>query len=126
MVDYSNAIFDPDVELIGQTANCPVHIAAMHFSARASLERFPLEDLRPDDIVVLNDPYQGGTHTPDVTLTMPVFHDGELLAIAVSRAHWTDVGGNLDTHIGGEGLRLPPTRSCASRTATAPTSSSRA
>jgi N-methylhydantoinase B len=108
MVDYSNAIFDPDVELIGQTANCPVHIAAMHFSARASLERFPLEQLKPDDIVVLNDPYRGGTHTPDVTLTMPIFHEGELLAIAVSRAHWTDVGGNLDTHIGGEGLRLPP------------------
>jgi N-methylhydantoinase B len=108
MVDYSNAIFDPDVELIGQTANCPVHIAAMHFSARASLERFPLSGLRPEDIVILNDPYQGGTHTPDVTLTMPIFHEGELLAIAVSRAHWTDVGGNLDTHIGGEGLRLPP------------------
>lgn len=108
MVDYSNAIFDPNVELIGQTANCPVHIAAMHFSARASLERFPLSELRPDDVVVLNDPYRGGTHTPDVTLTMPIFHEGELLAIAVSRAHWTDVGGNLDTHIGGEGLRLPP------------------
>ena len=41
MVDYSNAIFDPDVELIGQTANCPVHIAAMHFSARASLAALP-------------------------------------------------------------------------------------
>jgi N-methylhydantoinase B len=108
MVDYSNAIFDPNVELIGQTANCPVHIAAMHFSARASLERFPLAELRPDDVVILNDPYRGGTHTPDVTLTMPIFHEGELLAIAVSRAHWTDVGGNLDTHIGGEGLRLPP------------------
>ena len=108
MVDYSNAIFDPDVELIGQTANCPVHIAAMHFSARASLKRYPLSELGPDDVVILNDPYQGGTHTPDVTMTMPIFHDDELLAIAVSRAHWTDVGGNLDTHIAGEGLRLPP------------------
>lgn len=108
MVDYSNAIFDPNVELIGQTANCPVHIAAMHFSARASLERFPLDTLEPGDVVILNDPYRGGTHTPDVTLTMPIFHGGELLAVAVSRAHWTDVGGNLDTHIGGEGLRLPP------------------
>jgi N-methylhydantoinase B/oxoprolinase/acetone carboxylase alpha subunit len=108
MVDYSNAIFDPNVELIGQTANCPVHIAAMHFSARASLERFPLNELAPDDVVVLNDPYRGGTHTPDVTLTMPIFYYGDLLAFAVSRAHWTDVGGNLDTHIGGEGLRLPP------------------
>ena len=108
MVDYSNAIFDPDVELIGQTANCPVHIAAMQFSAQASLERYDLSDLRPHDIVLLNDPYRGGTHVPDVTLTMPVFHDDELLAFAVSRAHWTDLGGNLDVHVGGEGLRLPP------------------
>lgn len=108
MVDYSNAVFDPDLELIGQTANCPVHIAAMQFSAEASLKVYPLQTLKPDDVVVLNDPYQGGTHTPDVTMTMPVFHDGELLAVAVCRAHWTDVGGNFDTHVAGEGLRLPP------------------
>jgi N-methylhydantoinase B len=108
MVDYSNAIFDPKVELIGQTANCPVHIAAMQFSVQASLARYELSTLSPGDIVILNDPYSGGTHVPDVTLTMPVFFEGELLAIAVSRAHWTDLGGNLDTHIGGEGLRLPP------------------
>lgn len=108
MVDYSNAIFDPDVNLIGQTANCPVHIAAMHFSARASLKQFPIEELGPDDVIILNDPYDGGTHTPDVTMTMPVFNDGTLLGFAVSRAHWTDVGGGFDTHIAGEGLRLPP------------------
>ncbi len=59
MVDYSNAIFDPDGELIGQTANCPVHIAAMHFSAAASLQRFPVAELEPGDIVILNDPYHG-------------------------------------------------------------------
>ncbi len=108
MVDFSNAIFDPEMELVGQTANCPTHIAAMHFSVRAALERFPAAGLAEDDVVIVNDPYHGGTHTPDVTLIMPVFHDGELVAIVVSRAHWTDVGGNLDTHIGGEGLRLPP------------------
>src|SRR3954462_11393714 len=62
MVDYSNAIFDPNVELIGPTANCPVHIAAMHFSARASLQRYPLDSLGPGDVIVLNDPYMGGTH----------------------------------------------------------------
>lgn len=108
MVDYSNAIFDPNVELIGQTANCPVHIAAMQFSAVASLKRYPLEDLGPGDIVLLNDPYEGGTHVPDVTMTMPVFVEDELLALVVSRAHWNDLGGNFDTHIAGEGLRLPP------------------
>jgi N-methylhydantoinase B/oxoprolinase/acetone carboxylase alpha subunit len=108
MVDYSNAIFGPEIELVGQTANCPTHLAAMHFSTRASLERFPPAELERDDVVIVNDPYHGGTHTPDATLTMPIFYEDELLAFAVSRAHWTDVGGNLDTHIGGEGLRLPP------------------
>lgn len=108
MVDFSNAVFDADVELIGQTANCPVHIAAMHFSARASLTKYPRETLKEGDVIVLNDPYMGGTHTPDVTLTLPIFHDGEILGFAVSRAHWTDVGQGMDTHIAGEGLRLPP------------------
>jgi N-methylhydantoinase B/oxoprolinase/acetone carboxylase alpha subunit len=85
-----------------------VHIAAMQFSVQASLERYELSSLGPGDVVLLNDPYAGGTHVPDVTLTMPVFFEDELIAIAVSRAHWTDLGGNLDTHVGGEGLRLPP------------------
>lgn len=110
MVDFSNAVFDADIELIGQTANCPVHIAAMHYSARASLEAYPKETLKPGDVVLLNDPYLGGTHTPDVTLTTPVHHDGELLGFAVTRAHWTDVGQSLDTHIAGEGFRLPPSK----------------
>lgn len=108
MVDFSSAVFDPDVELIGQTANCPVHIAAMHYSARASLAKFPRETLQDGDVVVLNDPYLGGTHTPDVTLTTPIYHNDELVAYAVSRAHWTDVGQTMDTHIAGEGFRLPP------------------
>ena len=110
MVDFSNAVFDADIELIGQTANCPVHIAAMHYSARASLEAYPKDTLEPGDVVLLNDPYLGGTHTPDVTLTTPVHHDGELLGFAVTRAHWTDVGQSLDTHIAGEGFRLPPSK----------------
>ncbi|MFC2948099.1 hydantoinase B/oxoprolinase family protein [Virgibacillus sediminis] len=108
MEDFSTAIFDPNLELIGQAANCPVHIAAMHTSARASLERYPVNELSPDDVIILNDPYNGGTHTNDVTMTMPVFYDGELLGIAVTRAHWTDVGGGFDTHVTGEGLRLSP------------------
>ena len=110
MVDFSSAVFDADVELIGQTANCPVHIAAMHYSARASLEKYPRETLVEGDVVILNDPYLGGTHTPDVTLTTPIYHGAELIAYAVSRAHWTDVGQGMDTHIAGEGLRLPPVK----------------
>lgn len=114
MVDFSNAIFDANGNLVGQAANCPVHLGAMHFSARAAIERFGLDNLGPGDVVVLNDPYHGGTHTNDVTLTAPVHEDGVLLGFSVSRAHWTDVGGGgaggqgFGTHIAAEGLRIPP------------------
>lgn len=113
-LDFSNAIYDPHLRLVGQTANCPVHLAAMHFSVQAVARKFGIETLKPGDVVVLNDPYEGGTHINDVTLTMPVFHEGELIGFAVSRGHWMDLGGGgpggqgFGTHVAGEGLRLPP------------------
>lgn len=113
-LDFSNAIYTPDLRLVGQTANCPVHLAAMHFSVQAVANKFGVENLRPGDVVVLNDPYEGGTHINDVTLTMPVFHDDFLIGFAVSRGHWMDLGGGgpggqgFGTHVAGEGLRLPP------------------
>jgi N-methylhydantoinase B len=116
MVDFSNAIFDVEGELVGQAANCPVHLGAMHFSTRASIDRFGADGLEEGDVVVLNDPYHGGTHTNDVTLTAPVHWEGRLIGYAVSRAHWTDVGGGgaggqaFGTHIAAEGLRIPPTK----------------
>jgi len=114
MVDFSNAIYDADLQLLGQAANCPVHLAAMHFSARAAGKRFGLDTLKEGDVIVLNDPYEGGTHLNDITFTMPIFYRGRILGFAVSRGHWTDVGGGaaggqaFGTHIAAEGLRLPP------------------
>lgn len=114
MVDFSNAIYDADLQLLGQTANCPVHLAAMQFSARAAGKRFGLDTLKEGDVIVLNDPYEGGTHLNDITFTMPIFFRGRILGFAVSRGHWTDVGGGaaggqaFGTHIAAEGLRLPP------------------
>jgi len=114
MVDFSNAIYDSDLQLLGQTANCPVHLAAMQFSARATVKRFGVETLKEGDVIVLNDPYEGGTHLNDITFTMPIFFQGRLLGFAVSRGHWTDLGGgaaggqSFGTHIAAEGLRLPP------------------
>ena len=114
MVDFSNGVFDASGELVGQAANCPVHLGAMHYSVRASVERFGVGGLGPGDVAILNDPYRGGAHTPDVTMTQPVYADGELIAFAASRAHWTDLGGGgaggqaFSTHIAAEGLRLPP------------------
>ncbi|KQU92811.1 methylhydantoinase [Mesorhizobium sp. Root102] len=114
ILDFSNAIYDPKVRLLAQAANCPVHLAAMQYSADAAISRFPIETLKPGDVIALNDPYQGGTHINDITFTMPVFYEDELLGFAVSRGHWMDLGGgaaggmSFSTHIAAEGLRLPP------------------
>jgi N-methylhydantoinase B len=115
MVDFSNAIYDYDAQLLSQAANCPVHLAAMKFSAEAIIERFPIASMKPADIYVVNDPFKGGTHINDITFLMPIFFSGEVIAFAVSRGHWMDLGGGAaggqafgGTHIAGEGLRLPP------------------
>ena len=115
-VDFSNAIYDPEMRLIAQAANCPVHLAAMHFSAEAVARHFGIENLHEGDIVLLNDPYNGGTHINDLTFTMPVYYEGTLIGFAVSRGHWMDLGGGAagglagGTHIAGEGLRIPPVK----------------
>ena len=114
VLDFSNAVYDADLRLLAQAANCPVHLAAMQYSADAAIKRFPKETLKPGDVIALNDPYQGGTHTNDITFTMPIFHEGHLIGFAVSRGHWMDLGGgaaggmSFSTHIAAEGLRLPP------------------
>lgn len=114
ILDFSNAIYDPQLRLLAQAANCPVHLAAMRYSAEASIARFPTDTLKPGDVIALNDPYQGGTHINDITFTMPIFDADRLIGFAVSRGHWMDLGGGaaggmgFGTHIAGEGLRLPP------------------
>lgn len=115
MVDFSNAIYDYEAKLLSQAANCPVHLAAMKFSAEAIIEDFPVADMQPGDVYVVNDPYKGGTHINDITFMMPIFFDEEIIGFAVSRGHWMDLGGGAaggqafgGTHIAGEGLRLPP------------------
>ncbi len=115
MIDFSNAIYDADAQLLSQAANCPIHLAAMKFSADAILEKYPAGQMKPEDVYVLNDPYKGGTHINDVTFLMPIFFDNKIIGFGVSRGHWMDLGGGAaggqamdGTHIAGEGLRLPP------------------
>ena len=115
IVDFSNAVYDADMRCLSQAANCPVHLAAMKYSALASADRFGIENLEAGDVVALNDPYNGGTHINDITFTMPIFYEGVRLGFAVSRGHWMDLGGGsaggqnfYGTHVAGEGLRIPP------------------
>lgn len=117
MVDFSNAIYDADAQLLSQAANCPIHLAAMKFSAEAIIEHFGIENIFEGDVILVNDPYKGGTHINDITFLTPIYFEQELLGFAVSRGHWMDLGGGAaggqafrGTHIAGEGLRMPPTK----------------
>src|SRR5436305_3477227 len=84
--DYSCAVFDGRGRMIAQAAHIPVHLGSMPLSVEAALRRFTF---RPGDLVVLNDPYQRGTHLPDVTFVRPVFSRGALAYLTASRAHYS-------------------------------------
>jgi N-methylhydantoinase B len=111
--DYSCAVFDGRGDLIAQAAHIPVHLGSMPLSVRAALG---LGRLAPGDLVMVNDPYAGGTHLPDITLVQPVFLPGDRSPsfFVANRAHHADVGGMspgslpLATHIVQEGIRIPP------------------
>ena len=87
--DCSTALFDAGGELVMQAEHIPVHLGSMPDAVAAVLD---LEQ-RPGESWILNDPYRGGTHLPDITLISPVFVAGELLGFAACRAHHADVGG---------------------------------
>jgi N-methylhydantoinase B len=87
--DASTALFDSRGEMVMQAEHIPVHLGAMPAAVAAILG----EDHAPGRSWILNDPYQGGTHLPDITVISPVFVDSELVAFAANRAHHADVGG---------------------------------
>lgn len=119
--DYSCAVFDGQGRVVAMGDHMPVHLGSMPMSVAAALHAFPLG---PGDIAMLNDPYAGGTHLPDITLVMPVFpalrasgkrerHARPVFYVA-NRAHHSDIGGaqpasmGLSEEIFQEGLRIPP------------------
>ena len=111
--DCSTAIFDADGRMVAQAEHIPVHLGAMPEAVDAVLDREPA----PGDVFILNDPFAGGTHLPDVTLVAPIAPREEIIGYAVSRAHHADIGGMTPgsmpagaEEIYQEGLRLPPTR----------------
>ena len=110
--DFSCAVFDRSGKMVAQAAHIPVHLGSMPLSVAAALESY---DLLEGDMVILNDPFKGGTHLPDITLVAPVFVDGGPPDFYVAnRAHHADVGGMssgsmpLSESIFQEGLRIPP------------------
>ncbi len=110
--DYSCALYDAVGDTIAMGDHMPVHLGAMPLSVRAVMDAFELED---GDVALVNDPFQGGTHLPDITAVAPVFVGGRKPSFYVaSRAHHSDVGGMspgsmpLAREIFQEGLRIPP------------------
>src|SRR5262245_61688382 len=137
--DYSCAVFDRRGRIIAQGDHMPVHLGSMPMSVRAAIESCQTHPFEPGDVVVLNDPYAGGTHLPDVTMVAPVFATGRrgdgatgredaqsprlpvpesprLLFFVANRAHHADIGGatpgsmGAATEIYQEGIRIPPIR----------------
>ena len=112
--DCSTALFDhttTEPRMIAQAEHIPVHLGAMPAAVAAVVAKDP----HPGDVWVLNDPFTGGTHLPDVTMVSPIAPDGEIIGYGVSRAHHGDIGGMTPgsmpagaREIYQEGLRLPP------------------
>ncbi|MGE4505390.1 MAG: hydantoinase B/oxoprolinase family protein [Desulfovibrionaceae bacterium] len=111
--DLSCAVFDEHGRMIAQAAHIPVHLGSMPLSVRAAIDAV---DFAPGDMTMLNDPYQGGTHLPDITVVAPVFVPGEAAPAfyVANRAHHADVGGMspgsmpLSTSLFQEGVIVPP------------------
>jgi N-methylhydantoinase B len=113
--DYSCAVFDASGNVLAMGDHMPVHLGSMPMSVRAAMDALAL---RPGDIALLNDPYAGGTHLPDITLVMPVYRARERRPrfYVANRAHHADVGGaqagsmGLTREVFQEGLRIPPVK----------------
>ena len=109
--DCSAALFDARGRMVAQAEHIPVHLGAMPESVAAVIEQEP----RPGDTFILNDPFEGGSHLPDVTMVSPLSVDGEVVAYACTRAHHSDIGGIQpgsmpagSTEIWQEGVIVPP------------------
>jgi N-methylhydantoinase B len=111
--DCSTALFDARAELVMQAEHIPVHLGSMPDAVAV----IAAEQQRRGDLWILNDPFDGGTHLPDITMISPLFHGDELIGFAASRAHHADVGGPTpgsmpadSTTLEDEGVVIPPTR----------------
>ena len=114
--DCSTAIFDARGEVIALAQCVPIHLGSMVGAVAEILKRYPLPEIRPGDMFVANDPYNGGgTHLPDINVIAPVFAGKRIVAFVANIAHHADVGGMVPgseaavcNSIYQEGLRIPP------------------
>lgn len=114
VMDFSTGLFDSRARLIAQGLTSPIHLGALPTAIHEVIGRYG-DDFRPGDIYVLNDPFSGGMHLPDILMFHPVFHDGQIVGYSAVLMHHADIGGRVpggnaadSTEIFQEGLRLPP------------------
>jgi len=113
-MDYSTAFADAEGKLVAQGLTLPGHLGSIPTALEAVMRRFG-EDIGEGDVFIMNDPFEGGMHLPDIFIFKPLHHEGERLAFAATICHHTDVGGRVagsnasdSTEIYAEGLRIPP------------------
>ena len=113
-MDFSTGFTDANGKLVAQGLTIPLHLGSIPTALDSVLDHFK-GDIQPGDIFIMNDPYEGGMHLPDVFIFKPIFVEGEQLAIAATISHQADMGGRVpgsnasdSTEIFQEGLRIPP------------------
>ena len=114
-LDASASLFTLEGETLAQATAIPIHLATLIPVVRTMIEKFPVGTMREGDIYIMNDPYSGGTHLPDIALVMPIFSRGRPIAFSAAMTHHQDVGGMSPgsvppnaTEIYQEGIRIPP------------------
>jgi len=114
-LDASASLFMLTGETLAQACAIPIHLATLIPIIKTILETYPLHTMQEGDVYIMNDPYLGGTHLPDIAIAMPIFHKGQVIAISAAMTHHQDVGGMTPgsiptnaTEIYQEGIRIPP------------------
>ena len=109
-LDFTTGLFNARGETISIGLGLPMFIRGMAETLKAKIAHFGIEGIEPGDILVTNDAYITGSHLNHVTLSLPIFHDGKLVAFSVCMAHWLTIGGligGMSTDIYSEGLQIP-------------------
>src|ERR1700760_2045316 len=109
-LDFTVGLFTPQAETVSIGIGLPMFIRGMAETIKAKIRHFGLAAMKPGDIYVTNDSYITGSHLNHITLTLPIFHRGELVGFSCCMAHWLDIGGQLGgmtRDIFSEGLQVP-------------------
>jgi len=117
VLDFSTALLNGRGEMIATSMGVTVHLGALELCARAIINHFGIDGLKPGDVLIHNNPFPGGTHLPDVDILIPIFYQGKLVSFAVARGHHGEIGGMHPGSFAGdtisifqEGVRIPPTK----------------